>query len=472
MQFAPQVDHGEQVNPDILIIEFAHNLATTHNFNPTPLNAKEVIPSARDNPGGIRFQKNNLLGDLHRWDLALRKANALFKSNSAKDAPVSRAGEWMLDNFYIVKQTLRQIAEDLPASYLNELPKLSGTALQGHSRIFSLAQAWIGYNQSQIDLSHTAAFLVAYQQVTPLTIGELWALPVMLRIGILEQLVYAAAKLTGMEKPSGLSQIQPPSVEGPVGHSPQDFDWQNWSAARAGTGTNSNTGNGTRAQYASAEDMEDLFGSDSPYSDFFSSLFGQAPRSGRGQAAQPPRPRPGRDVEYEVDLTLEEAFHGAERLLEIEGHRIKAGIPAGVRTGSRVRLAGQGEPGISPQPAGDLYLNVSVMPNQICERDGDTLHMEIPVDFFTAITGGEIQVSSLERPLILKIPPLTNAGQSFRLRGKGMPHLGDPKTRGDLFAMVRLVLPEHLTVEELETIRELTLSRSARIKANLEEIKI
>ena len=256
-----------------------------------------------------------------------------------------------------------------------------------------------------------------------------------------------------------------------AGRPQQDFDWQNWSTARSGTGTNLNPGNKRRNQYASAEDMEDLFGSDSPYSDFFSSLFGQTPRDGSGQAAQP-RPRPGRDVEYEVDLTLEEAFHGAERLLEIEGHRIKAGIPAGVRTGSRVRLAGQGEPGISPQPAGDLYLNVRILPDQTFERDGDNLHMEIPVDFFTAITGGEIRVSALERPLILKIPPLTNAGQSFRLRGKGMPHLGEPKTPGDLFVQVRLVLPEHLTADDLETIRVLTATRTNRAKAHREEIKI
>jgi curved DNA-binding protein len=207
--------------------------------------------------------------------------------------------------------------------------------------------------------------------------------------------------------------------------------------------------------------MEDLFGSDSPYSDFFTSLFGQARRSGRSRGT-PPGPRRGRDVEYEVDLTLEEAFHGAERLLEIDGHRIKAGIPAGVRTGSRVRLAGQGEPGQNSGPAGDLYLSVHINPNETFEREGDNLHMEVPVDIFTAIAGGEIRISTLERPLILKIPPRTNAGQSFRLRGKGMPHLGDPKTRGDLFALVRLVLPDPLTDKEVNSIRELAASRPNR----------
>ena len=177
----------------------------------------------------------------------------------------------------------------------------------------------------------------------------------------------------------------------------QDFDWQNWSAK---------PDQGVDVQYASAEDMEDLFGSESPYSDFFANIFGQARKSTRGKGKEtPPSPRRGRDVEYEVDLTLEEAFHGTERLLEMDGHRIKAGIPPGVRTGSRVRLAGQGEPGRNRGPAGDLYLIVHILPNETFEREGDNLHMEVSVDIFTAIAGGEIRIPSLERPLILKIPP-------------------------------------------------------------------
>jgi curved DNA-binding protein len=234
----------------------------------------------------------------------------------------------------------------------------------------------------------------------------------------------------------------------------QEFDWQNWSAR---------PGQGVHVQYANPEDLEDLFGSASPYSDFFNNIFGQARRSGRGSGrGTAPSPRRGRDIEYEVDLTLEEAFHGAERLLEIDGHRIKASIPPGVRTGSRVRLAGQGEPGHNNGPAGDLYLIVNILPNDTFEREGDNLHMDVPVDIFTAIAGGEIRVPSLERPLILKIPPRTNAGRSFRLRGKGMPHLGDHKTRGDLFALVRLVLPDPMTDQEVNSIRELASARQKR----------
>ena len=242
-----------------------------------------------------------------------------------------------------------------------------------------------------------------------------------------------------------------------TGGSQQDFDWQNWSAPHAETGTTSQPGYGANVKYATPEDLEDLFGSDSPYSDFFTQIFGS--HSGR---AGPSGPRGGRDVEYEVELTLEEAFHGTERLLELDGHRIKAGIPPGVRTGSRVRLAGQGEPGQNGGSAGDLYLIVHLLPNETFEREGDDLHMDVPVDIFTAVAGGEIRIPSLERPLILTIPPRTNAGRSFRLRGKGMPRLGDPKTRGDLFAMVRLVLPESLTDQEVDGMCALAASRPNR----------
>jgi curved DNA-binding protein len=229
----------------------------------------------------------------------------------------------------------------------------------------------------------------------------------------------------------------------------QDFDWQNWSAQ---------PGKGARVQYASPEDMEDIFGSASPYSDFFTNIFGQARRSGSGQGTSS-RPRRGRDVEYEVDLSLEEAFHGADRSLEMDGHRIKAGIPVGVRTGSRVRLAGKGEPGQNGGPAGDLYLIIQILPSETFEREGDDLHMDVPLDIFTAIAGGEVRIPAMERPLTLTIPPRTNANQTFRIRGKGMPHVGDPKTRGDLFARVRLVLPDALTDQEVDSIRALSSAR-------------
>ena len=230
-----------------------------------------------------------------------------------------------------------------------------------------------------------------------------------------------------------------------TGGRPQGFNWQNW-AAQPGEGAN--------VHYTTVEDLNDLFGNESPYSDFFTSIFGQA----RGQR-RPPGPRKGRDLEYEVDVTLEEAYHGGARLLQFDDRRIEAQIPPGVHTGSRVRLAGQGEPGRNGGPSGDLYLLIRLLPNPTFEREGDDLHTEVPVDIYTAVLGGEVRVPTLDRPVMLKIPPQTQAGQSFRLRGKGMPRLSDPNAHGDLYARVRLVLPENMSEQETNAFRDLAAAR-------------
>jgi cyclic beta-1,2-glucan synthetase len=152
-------------------------------------------------------QKPILLGHLKCWEQTLHKAYEYFRAESSKDPAISRAGEWMLDNFYIVEQTLRQIEEDLPESYYDQLPKLDKITLRGAPRIFGLAWEWVRYSQSQIELTQTAVFVQDYQQVAPLTIGELWALPTMLRIGVLEQLTAAVAVITGIAALECLSAL-------------------------------------------------------------------------------------------------------------------------------------------------------------------------------------------------------------------------------------------------------------------------
>ncbi|HKP53949.1 MAG TPA: J domain-containing protein [Chloroflexia bacterium] len=232
----------------------------------------------------------------------------------------------------------------------------------------------------------------------------------------------------------------------------QDFDYSSWAAQ---------PGEVSGVRY-SAEDLEDLFGGDSPFSDFFTSSFGGARASWSGQggrAGAASRPRRGRDLEHEVEITLEEAFHGASRLLQIGDRRIEAKIPPGVDTGSRIRLAGQGEPGRNGGEAGDIYLVVRVLPHPTFERQGDDLYVEAPVDIYTAALGGEVRVPTLDGAVMLKIPPRTQSGRSFRVRGKGMPKRGDRKNRGDLYARINLVLPEPLTERELEAFRELAAAR-------------
>ena len=126
-----------------------------------------------------------------------------------------------------------------------------------------------------------------------------------------------------------------------------------------------------------------------------------------------------------------------------------------------MRLSGQGSPGIAGGPAGDLYLNVKVLPHAQFERDGDDLRSDIPVDIYTAAIGGETRVPTIDGAVKLKIPPRTQADRVFRLKSKGMPHLERPTERGALYAKVKLVLPEPLSDQELETLQTLAESRQS-----------
>ena len=153
----------------------------------------------------------------------------------------------------------------------------------------------------------------------------------------------------------------------------------------------------------------------------------------------------GRDIEHPVELTLEEAFHGATRRISIKqgGHArsVDVRIPAGVKDGSRVRAAGEGEAGANGGAAGDLYLRVQTRPHPVFERKGDDLHTNVALPVTTAVLGGEAQVPTITGSVRLKIPETTQAGQVFRLKGHGMPVVGKPDTRGDLYATVDVQLP-------------------------------
>jgi DnaJ-class molecular chaperone len=210
------------------------------------------------------------------------------------------------------------------------------------------------------------------------------------------------------------------------------------------------------------EEMRDLFGDEDPFSDFFKTFFGGAASGGAGRRPRGARSRArqGRDVEQEIELSLEDAFNGAMRRLSIkhDGHArsVDVRIPAGVGDGSRVRIAGEGEPGAGGASSGDLYLRIRLQPHARFERRGRDLYESIPLPLTQAVLGGEAEVATLAgRPLRLKIPPTTQNGQVFRLKGHGMPAVGKPDARGDLYATVQVQLPKQLTEEQKKLFEEL-----------------
>lgn len=228
-------------------------------------------------------------------------------------------------------------------------------------------------------------------------------------------------------------------------------------------------------------------GSGSDFGSIFDNLFRRERGGPRGATAS----RRGQDIETPVEVTLEEAFQGTTRTVrlqtpetcptcsgsgEIAGavchtcggagqvmkdSRLEVDVPAGVKTGSRVRIAGKGRPGTGNGPAGDLYLVVTVLPHARFERKGDDLYEEVTVPYLDAILGGEVEIPTIDGRVALRIPELTQNGRQFRLGGKGMPALGGSR-RGDLFARVRIHLPEALSPEEREHFESLRALRTGQ----------
>jgi curved DNA-binding protein len=246
-------------------------------------------------------------------------------------------------------------------------------------------------------------------------------------------------------------------------------NWRMYEQAGAGGGTsgpfagqwNVNVGGPSGGfRTMTQEEMENLFGDANPFSDFFTTFFGGGGgggfgetgpgRGGRGTRA---RQRQGRDVEHELELTLDDAFHGTTRRLSLkhDGHArtVDVRIPPGVGDGSRVRISGEGEHGVGGAAAGDLYLRVRLTPHPTFERKGRDLYVKVPLPVTTAVLGGEANVQTLSgKPARLRIPPLTQNGQVFRLKGFGMPAVGKSDEKGDLYARVEVQLPTQLSREE------------------------
>jgi len=160
-------------------------------------------------------------------------------------------------------------------------------------------------------------------------------------------------------------------------------------------------------------------------------------------------------VEHEVEISLAEAYHGTTRLLTRNGRRLEVKIPPGAKTGTRVRVRGEGGNGVAGGQAGDLYLKVKVAPDPRFERKGDDLYVTVPVDLYTAMLGGEVRVPTLTGEVKLKVPSGSQNGQTFRLRGKGMPRLRRPTEHGDLYVRLDVRLPTKLTPKQRQLFEEL-----------------
>ena len=234
------------------------------------------------------------------------------------------------------------------------------------------------------------------------------------------------------------------------GGSPGNFNWEDWFVQ------NPRSGN-VRVE---VNDFGDIFGSQGvgDFSDFFRSIFGgmtgmrTASRSTSSQYAR--SNQPPQSFQETVPISFIEAYTGTTRRIEIDGRQKEVIIPAGAKTGTKVRVA-EAISTAPNRPKSDLYLVIQVAGDPRYQRKKDNLYLSQEIDLYTAVLGGEVTVPTLSGNVVLSIPPGTQPGQTFRLTGRGMPQLKNPKKFGDLMVKVTIKIPRNLSSKEKELFSEL-----------------
>ncbi len=224
-----------------------------------------------------------------------------------------------------------------------------------------------------------------------------------------------------------------------TGGAPNGFNWDQWYSGATGA-------SGRRV------DMGDFFGGAGGFSDFFRMIFGEMATGGyAGGPRSTSRPAPQRAMEQPIVISLLEAYHGTTRQIQSGSKRLEVKIPRGAKTGTKVRVPAGSAPGIGS----DLYLVVDVSPDSHYERKDNNLHVDVPVDLYTAVLGGQVNVQTLAGNVILTIPAGTQPGQTIRLAGRGMPVMRSSDTYGDLFVHTKVNIPKNLSEEERQLFQQL-----------------
>jgi len=221
--------------------------------------------------------------------------------------------------------------------------------------------------------------------------------------------------------------------------------WQSFQQGGGGTG-----GFNWNQWTVEGMDPSDLFGRGrggrgDDFSDFFEAIFGSGAFMRKGQ-----------DFTRDIEITLEEAYQGASRILRTgDNRRLEVKTPRGSKTGTKIRVRGEGGKGSGGALDGDLYLRVNVAKHPKFDVEGENLKVTALIDLYTATLGGEVEVDTLKGMLRLKVPPETQNGKTFRLKGQGMPKLSKPEIFGDLYVTVSVRLPQNLSREERALFEEL-----------------
>ena len=235
----------------------------------------------------------------------------------------------------------------------------------------------------------------------------------------------------------------------------EGFDWSKYSTAGPGASPG-----GGWTYYTG--DFEDIFGEGAGgFSDFFKNIFGgfgggfAEDLGGFGSGAS----IKGQDLSAEISISMEEAFRGCTRIIELAGKKMRINLDQGIRDGQTIRLKGKGGAGGQGGPAGDLYITIRVSDHPDYRREGDDLYKDVPVEVYTAMLGGEQEIDTISGKYKLKIPPGTDSGTTFRLKGRGFPKYGDKGAKGDLYVKAVIHVPKNLNSEEKELVCKLASMR-------------
>jgi curved DNA-binding protein len=225
-----------------------------------------------------------------------------------------------------------------------------------------------------------------------------------------------------------------------AGAQPGGFDWSKYSGGRGG-----------QARGMGPEESGAEFGSED-VGDLFELLFGQrnSQKRGRRRAAFK-----GEDIEAETTISLEEAYQGTTRLIQLNGQTIRMTIKPGITDQQVLRIAGKGGAGLNGGANGDLFLTIKVASHPVFHRKGNDLHCEFPVELYTAVLGGKALVKTLKGAVKVDIARETQNGTALRLRGLGMPVYGKKNEFGDLFVKIFILIPNHLSEQEVDLFRKL-----------------
>ena len=196
---------------------------------------------------------------------------------------------------------------------------------------------------------------------------------------------------------------------------------------------------------------------ESQFSDFFESVFGSGAGGGFGGSTKQRgrMQRQGDDHQAETTITLEEAFNGTSRQVNLANQTLNLKLKPGIADGQILRMKEKGGPGMNGGPNGDLFITIHVQKHPRFDRKGDDLYFDQPLDAYTAILGGKLAVQTIDKTIKINIPEGTDSDKVFRLKEMGMPEYSNPKQRGDSYVSVHIVVPKNLSSEDKEILAKL-----------------